>query len=105
MDDFLRNKYRRTKRMRSNSLTAQVLRTIKESDVALTATMVADKTGIKGNYVRSLLSRMTSSDPTFKCEYGQMPVIRLEEVALSETTNCYESLYTWNYRYGNKELN
>jgi hypothetical protein len=48
---------------------------------------------------------MTSSDPNFKDEYGNMPILRLDEKALSDTTNQMVSLYTWNYKYGTDELN
>jgi len=105
MNDFIKSKYRRVRRMRSKSSVGRVLRCYSSAGQAMTASDVADKTKLDIGYIRSLLSKMTSSDPTFKCEYGNMPLLRLDEKRLDEESNQMESYYTWNYKYGNEKLN
>ena len=105
MNSTLKRKHLRNQRMRSNSSVGKIFRCMSEAKEAMTYEQIATQTGIGVNYCQTLLSRMTSSDPNFKDEYGNMPILRLDEKALSDTTNQMVSLYTWNYKYGNDELN
>ena len=100
MNDFQQARLRRIQRERSDTKVAKILKYVRNAETALTADQISERTGIHAGHVRTVLSSTSSSDDRYKCEYGNFPIIRIEEKALSENSNRLISLYSWNYEYG-----